>query len=111
MLIYLFFENTVKMVKTSDKVKMPRYLYIIAISYVIIFTLINPSAFLGLIIAAFCARQCYIYSFKMKINPHIGFVAGLIFSIFGLLTYYLMFRYKTKKKEEEKLINDLKTTK
>jgi len=96
------------MVKKSDKVEMPRFLYVLAILYVIIFTLINPSALIGTIIAVFCARQCYIYSFRMKINPYIGFIAGLIFSVFGLLIYYIMFRYKTKKKEEEKLIKDLK---
>jgi len=99
------------MVKKSDKVEMPMFLYVLAILYVIIFTLITPSSFIGSIIALFCARQCYIYSVKMKINPYIGFIAGLIFSVFGLLIYYLMFRYKTKKKLEEKLINDLKTTK
>jgi len=101
--------DKVKMVNKSDKVIMPMFLYIIAILYVFIFTIINPAALIGTIIAVFCARQCYIYSIKMKINPYMGFVAGLFFSIFGLLAYYLMFRYKTnKKKEEERIKEEMK---
>ena len=85
--------------KKSDKVKLPKLLGGIAILYAVILTIVNTSYLISSIISVLCARQCYIYSVKMKKNPYIGFAVGLIFSLVGLLVYYLMLRHKTKKKK------------
>lgn len=94
----------------SEWMGMPKYLYGIAILYVIFSTIFDSSYLISAIIALFCSRQCYIYSIKMKINPYIGFAAGLIFSLFGLIVYFIMFKFKSKKKKgKEKKVGDKKS--
>lgn len=49
------------------------------------------------IFAILCARQCYKWSIKINSNIYAAYFIGLLFSLFGLLLYYIYYKNKIKR--------------
>lgn len=54
--------------------------------------------FLGGFIAIWCGNKCANYAVKIKKSPNWAYYEGFIFSLLGLLVYYIYYRIKSKKK-------------
>lgn len=55
------------------------------------------------IIAILSARQCFKWSRKINGKGYWAYFTGLLFSLFGLLAYYLYYKYKSKNTVVEKV--------
>ena len=70
------------------------------IGLIIIITVVvgklDSVSFLGGIIALLCARQCHKWSRKINRKGYWGYFIGLLFSLLGLLAYYLFYKNKLK---------------
>lgn len=81
--------------------------WFIAISWiVVIFNIINTrfsfSVFVSGILALWFAKLCAGWASKIKGNPNVAYIIGFIFSLFGLLGYYIYYRIKSKRTEKKK---------